>query len=585
MTTALVPPLSLIAEGAGYLVAFLLIGISAALLAGGSVTRQIRDMSAATAIARVLPSAVQMRAPVWRLIVSIAAVGVASIRIFIWFHASSQDISVNSIEHSSASPIVLLVDLLTIPVFLAGCAGLLASWPRLFEAMFRLPARWIAGRMRLAVMGALLAERRRSALLLFVTSLAAALAVMPRVATDIFSDRVDRGVAIGVGGDLQLEYDLAELSSYKVPQTYQALYEAASSSLDQIQTSLAKNPRTQDVSMVQQYLLPEVFLPDQGGLPLDIIDDVARYRITVNYDERLGLDRSFSSALNEADGGAFLTSRGFLALRELEVGDHLLVGYTSAGQKVSVRLAGAIAYLPGQPSRQVQQREGFSGAEVDYLNYTSAGDSRAVMSRQSFVRSDLASLPIIPQTAVFIVKLSSEPGAAEKNQLIGDLPIPPRSVRWLSDERANASRDMFVALAVQVMRVFMTGGVAIALIGIVAIGTANFLSYRRMLALVRIRGASTSMATRMAAGLFLLPVLGGVILGALLGVAAGYGVAHVIWTLPRIRGVPAVLANQLQVSGGAWAILLTVSGMLILASVTFGIFGARALSTRGLRKD
>lgn len=584
MTARLVPPVSLLAEGAGYLVIFLLIGAGAALVAGGSVIRQIRDMSAAAAIARVLPGAVQMTAPVWRLIVCIAAVALASMRIFIWFDAS-QSPAVYSIEAPSASPIVLLIDLLTIPVFLAGCAGLLASWPRLFEAMFRLPARWITGSMHLAVMGALLAERRRSALLLFVTSLAAALAVMPRVTTDTFSDRVDRGVAIGVGGDVQIEYDLAELSAYKVPQTYRTFNEAAANSLDEIQASLAGNPQTQAVSMIQQYLLPDVFLPDQGGLPLDIIDDLTRYRKTVSYDERLGLDRPFTSALDDAARGAFLASRGFLLLREVDVGESLVVGYTSDGKPVSQQIAAALAYLPGQPSHQVQQREGFSGAEVDYLNYTFAGDSRAVMSRQSFIQSDLASLPIIPQSAVFVVRLSSELEVAQRHQWVAELPMPPRSVRWLSDERAKASRDMFVALAVQVMRVFMAGGVAIALIGIVAIGTANFLSYRRMLALVRIRGASTGMATRMAAGLFLLPVIGGVVLGAFLGVAAGYGVAHVIWTLPRIRGIPAVLVNQLQVSGGAWAILLTVGGMLMLAAAMFGIFGARALGTRGLRTD
>ena len=78
---------------------------------------------------------------------------------------------------------------------------------------------------------------------------------------------------------------------------------------------------------------------------------------------------------------------------------------------------------------------------------------------------------------------------------------------------------MFIALALANMRIYLVGGLLLALIAILAIAMANYTEDRRTLALLRIRGASPARLWRFLLATLLSPALLGLIIGAVAAAA------------------------------------------------------------------
>ncbi len=86
-----------------------------------------------------------------------------------------------------------------------------------------------------------------------------------------------------------------------------------------------------------------------------------------------------------------------------------------------------------------------------------------------------------------------------------------------------------------------------------AIDLVNFAADRRTFALLRLRGVPLVLLLRIALSIFLIPVLGGVVMGIFLGVISGYGISQAVWDLPRVYGVAGFLcpiALYFQVAPG-----------------------------------
>jgi hypothetical protein len=127
---------------------------------------------------------------------------------------------------------------------------------------------------------------------------------------------------------------------------------------------------------------------------------------------------------------------------------------------------------------------------------------------------------------------------------------------------------MYISLALANMRIYLIGGLVLALIAILAVAMANYAEDRRTLALLRIRGAAPVTRWRFVVAMLLSPALVGLALGALSALLAGFGLANYVWKLREIRTVVQLLPTRLVVEAlAAWVALLV---MVLLVSVASG---------------
>jgi hypothetical protein len=127
---------------------------------------------------------------------------------------------------------------------------------------------------------------------------------------------------------------------------------------------------------------------------------------------------------------------------------------------------------------------------------------------------------------------------------------------------------MYISLALANMRIYLLGGLVLALIAILAIAMANYSEDRRTLALLRIRGASPLAMWRFVVAMLLSPALVGLALGAGSSLLAGFGLANYVWRLREIRTVVQLLPTRLVIAPLAgWVALLLI---LILVGVASG---------------
>ncbi|PYR80280.1 MAG: hypothetical protein DMF86_01355 [Acidobacteria bacterium] len=132
-------------------------------------------------------------------------------------------------------------------------------------------------------------------------------------------------------------------------------------------------------------------------------------------------------------------------------------------------------------------------------------------------------------------------------------------IHSLPQEVAKVGSDMYISLALANMRIYLVGGLTLALVAILAIAMANYREDRRTLGLLRIRGASPADMRRFVLAMLLSPALVGLTLGAASAILAGYGLANYVWKLREIRTVVQLLPTRLVVSLlTAWIALLLV---------------------------
>jgi hypothetical protein len=127
---------------------------------------------------------------------------------------------------------------------------------------------------------------------------------------------------------------------------------------------------------------------------------------------------------------------------------------------------------------------------------------------------------------------------------------------------------MYISLALANMRIYLIGGLALALVAILAVAMANYSEDRRTLALLRIRGASPTAMWRFVVAMLLAPALVGLALGAASAVLAGFGLANHVWKLREIRTVVQLLPTHLVV--GALAVWVGLLVMVLLIGVASG---------------
>src|SRR5258708_6343280 len=100
------------------------------------------------------------------------------------------------------------------------------------------------------------------------------------------------------------------------------------------------------------------------------------------------------------------------------------VGRATAGQGVArVPYGGSVHFLPGVPLRTVNDREGFIGARIDYLNHLFASSPYLINAESNPALANLDVL--IPRV---VLSVAGKPGAtaqALRDAVVGGLDMAP----------------------------------------------------------------------------------------------------------------------------------------------------------------
>jgi predicted lysophospholipase L1 biosynthesis ABC-type transport system permease subunit len=158
--------------------------------------------------------------------------------------------------------------------------------------------------------------------------------------------------------------------------------------------------------------------------------------------------------------------------------------------------------------------------------------------------------------------------------LLAGLPAAPLEIHNLQQEIQKVGSDMFIALAVENMRIFLVGGLLLALIAILAVAMANYTEDRRTFALLRIRGASPLLIWRLLTSMLLSPGVLGLLLGGLVALVAGFGLTNYIWKLRELRTVVQLLPTHLVISGltAATAVFLLIPLAAVASLFSLWVF-------------
>jgi len=380
-------------------------------------------------------------------------------------------------------------------------------------------------------------------------------------------------------------YDLTELANGKGDPASVTVYDdLVRDRLFSIKALLKARPGVLSVAEMQEYVVPGFYLPSQSALILNLLRDTDDYLNTVRYEEQLGLTRPFSDVVQSLSGEFLTSSRGFLKVRKVPLQSDIIFGNSSDHTPLIAQLKDVVSFFPGQPSISVSQREGYATAEADYLNYAMSSDARVFSTIDRFTQSSLAKLNVIPSQAVILLKMEGKIDAMAIKKLADYIPSKPQAIRWRGQERRNVSKDMFISLALGNMKVFMIGGLILAVAGVFAVSLASFRAEKRTLSLLRLRGIPLPTLLRISLSMFLIPVVIGAALGVLLGAISGYGISQAIWELPRIYGMAGALENQFVFSQMAWNIIAIFGGVLTCVGLGFGLWSFRRTARESIKE-
>jgi hypothetical protein len=322
-----------------------------------------------------------------------------------------------------------------------------------------------------------------------------------------------------------------------------------------------------DATYMVETVLPSFYLPGYGlrGVPLYLLASSDAYRAAVYSEPSVGLSGAFDDIVARTRNGEVAVSPPVADFWRVEPGAPLLLGLDPERKPVGTNAAGVLAFLPGIPPKSVNDRQGYVQARVDYLNHLFSSNAYLTTTAAS---AQLGGLQIlIPR---IIVLLKADPRVdpvAFPQALAKATPFPPLEIHSLTQEVGKVGTDMYISLALANMRIYLFGGLLLALIAILAIAMANYTEDRRTLALLRIRGASPAAMWRFVVAMLLSPALIGLALGAFSAVLAGFGLANYVWRLREIRTVVQLLPTHLVVGPLAvWVVLLLMVLLVGVAS-------------------
>ena len=462
------------------------------------------------------------------------------------------------------------LDFLGLPFFLYGVAMLIASKRARIQRVMTPLVRPIGGRLGPFALRHIAAKPHRAMAFLLIVALMTGVSLYPTITSPSFEDKAIRGARVQLGTDWQLLYNAPDLVD-----TTQLGRDAASQlrllqpEVERMSAALKALPAVRSVTWLYESVLPSFYLPGYGlkGVPLYLLGRSDVYLQTVYHEPAVGITCAFEDVLARVRQGDTASSPPVAEFWRLSQGTPVLLGADAERRAITLPMAGTVGFLPGIPPRSVTDRQGYVQARVDYLNHLFSSNAYLIAGADNPKIADLQLL--IPR----IIMLVNTDGAAASGNfadvLVRATPYRPLEVHNLQEEIGKVSTDMFIALALSNMRIYLIGGLALALIAVLAIAAANYAEDQRTLALLRIRGASPRQLWRFVVATLLSPALLGLILGASSAVLAGYGLANYVWKLREIRTVVQLLPTHLVFSSLTGGVLLLLLVVLITVASAF----------------
>ena len=477
------------------------------------------------------------------------------------------------------------LDFVALPLFVYGLVALLVAQRQLISGLLGSVTYIVGGKLRTLSLQHMSLKPHRISSFLLIVGLMASVSLYPSIASKSFEDKALRGATVQVGSELHVSINASELA------TPEQLEQGLGGQVQAIRAELKKRLgefHRADVNAVDylfEAILPGFFFPGYGlsGVPLYLIDDPQRYLKNAIFEEKLGVTGNFSNVIAATKEQTVVASPPVAAFWNLSAGEPVLLGADLNKRPVLVPASGIVGFLPGMPPRSISDRQSYVSARIDYLNYLSSTDAYLAATMDN---SRMANLKVlIPRVLLLVrVKPGGDPGAIVKS-LMQTLKTRPLEVRELKRELKKVGGDMFIFLALENMRIYLIGGMLLALIAILAIALTNYLEDRRTLGLLRVRGVSPVLLFRFFASSLLAPALLGLVVGLLVAGAAGFGLTNLIWSLRELKSVVHLLPTHLVISNWTVWISLGLLAVVVAIALLFSLWvfrrSARTSMTEG----
>jgi FtsX-like permease family len=457
------------------------------------------------------------------------------------------------------------LDFVALPLFVYGLVALLVAQRTLISGLLSAVTYFVGGKLRMLSLKHMSLKPHRIASFLLIVGLMASVSLYPSIASKSFEDKALRGATVQVGSELHLSINPNDLvSAEQLEQGLGGQVQAIRSSLKE---RLAKfqHPAVTSTEYIFEAILPGFFFPGYGlsGVPLYLIDDPQRYLKSAIYEEKLGVTGRFSEVIAELKAQTIATSPPVAAFWNLSAGEPVLLGADLNKKPVLVPASGVVGFLPGMPPRSISDRQSYVSARIDYLNYLSSTDAYLAGTMDN---PRMANLKVLIPRILLLVRVRPDGDVQAIVKSMSDaLKSRPLEVRELKRELKKVGGDMFIFLALENMRIYLVGGVLLALIAILAIALTNYLEDRRTLGLLRVRGVSPALLFRFFASSLLAPALLGLIVGLVVAAAAGFGLTNLIWSLRELKSVVHLLPTHLVISD--WTVWISLGLLAVVVTI------------------
>jgi hypothetical protein len=457
------------------------------------------------------------------------------------------------------------LDFVALPLFVYGLVALLVTQRRLVSGLLSAVTYFVGGKLRVLSIKHMSLKPHRISSFLLIVGLMASVSLYPSIASKSFEDKALRGATVQVGSELHVSISPTDLVSAE--QLEQGLGGQVQAIRGELKERLAKfyNPAVTSTEYIFEAILPGFFFPGYGlsGVPLYLIDDPQRYLKNAIFEEKLGVTGKFSEVIADLKGQTIAASPPVAAFWNLSAGEPVLLGADLSKKPVLVPASGIVGFLPGMPPRSISDRQSYVSARIDYLNYLSSTDAYLLGTMDN---QRMANLKVLIPRILLLVRLKPDGDAGSiVKSLSQALKARPLEVRELKRELKKVGGDMFIFLALENMRIYLVGGVLLALIAILAIALTNYLEDRRTLGLLRVRGVSPAQLFRFFASSLLAPALLGLVVGLLVAGAAGFGLTNLIWSLRELKSVVHLLPTHLVISD--WTVWISLGLLAVVVTI------------------
>jgi FtsX-like permease family len=574
-------PLSVLADRGQLLIfaAFLVVTVSMALLVCRRFVRYATRISPLEATRRISTSAETHGTTfgIAQIVPLVLGTYVLASWIFGW-----------SIAARFQQPLVMAAEQLLyfigLPLFVYGLASWIASRRARLHAVMAPLFRSIGGVLGSFALRHLSVKPERTMAFLLIVALMSSVSMYPVITSASFEEKAARGARVQIGADWQVLYNTPDLvDAAQLTGSAGTQLPAVKAAVDRLLTSLRDVEGVVAATYLIEALLPNFYLPGYGlrGVPLYLVGDGGDYQAHVYSEARIGVTDAFSAVLARVRSGDVAMSQSVAEFWQLTPGAKAVIGLNGARQAVTAPAAGVLAFLPGMPPKTVSDRQGYVQARVDYLNYLMGANAYLVSDAVAPMLSDLQVL--MPRVVVLLRTTPGTDDSRLRTALAQATSVPPLELHSLGEEVQKVGNDMYISLALANMRIYLAGGLLLALVAIVAVAIANYTEDRRTLAMLRIRGASPPALWRFLLATLLAPALLGLAVGATAAGLAGFGLANYVWQLRAMRTVVQLLPTHLVVPPLAVGLVVLLVVLLVGVASTFSWWAFRHTAHTSVR--